>query len=511
MSDVPAEGYRDVRSSLNRISERSGRILTRARSTNAARDALSPALRLTPLAPLVVLLAQGVSILAGGGGHVLALHWVVALAIGPTLIVLMLMICRAASRPVDRRDALAAVDRQLDTQDRLLAAESFLNEPRRDAFMNAAIEDVQRFLAAAIDASPQFDPKPWRISRSGRATSVAAVLLIVLSAWLSRVEARPPLPVGGIAISAPVAVPRELSSRDDDRDDAETPDARKQSERELRLASTQIRRRNSFSPVAQELPDDVKQAHGRLGTGQAAETESAGSPSSARGAPSSQGQPAKAAPRKPKAERKPKPKRDAEDDRRKTPDTEEQNPSGATAGQGASRASSRNPAVSDWASRDHVAAPDEEESEPEEDVEDEDESEDSRGGVQANLRDRKPPVNRDLRIGFGTRRSPDANGRGGPSAQKKSRGVASLVLGVPIPDRVKGQPNPGRTKVTQQRIEPQREETEPLAAGDRAARSSPTGPISRPEISPWLARIVRNYFLNIRQRDAADQEEPTEP
>ena len=52
-----------------------------------------------------------------------------------------------------------------------------------------------------------------------------------------------------------------------------------------------------------------------------------------------------------------------------------------------------------------------------------------------------------MQIGFGNRPSPDANGRGGPSQAKKSRGTASLILGVPIPDHIKGQPNPGKTKI----------------------------------------------------------------
>ena len=75
-------------------------------------------------------------------------------------------------------------------------------------------------------------------------------------------------------------------------------------------------------------------------------------------------------------------------------------------------------------------------------------------GLQPNMRDRRPAANRDLTIGFGNEPNPDANGRGGPSEQKKSRGVASLVLGVPIPDHVKGPPNPGRTKITQERVQP---------------------------------------------------------
>ena len=90
-----------------------------------------------------------------------------------------------------------------------------------------------------------------------------------------------------------------------------------------------------------------------------------------------------------------------------------------------------------------MSTPDDDEIDEEDEIEDEDESEEARGGVQPSLRDRKPPVNRDLRIGFGNQKNPDANGRGGPSAQKKSRGVASLVLGVSDPRPREGAGEPG--------------------------------------------------------------------
>ena len=95
---------------------------------------------------------------------------------------------------------------------------------------------------------------------------------------------------------------------------------------------------------------------------------------------------------------------------------------------------------------------------------------------------------------------PDANGRGGPSEMKKSRGTASLVLGVPIPDRVKGQPNPGKTKITQERIEPRAEETSNLDAEARRPREEPIGPLRRRELAPWMRTLVREYFLTQRNR-----------
>ena len=197
------------------------------------------------------------------------------------------------------------------------------------------------------------------------------------------------------------------------------------------------------------------------------------------------------------ADKKPKKKKanTPEQDTRKRNEED----SGSTAGRGSSKGSNKNPAASSWSSKDQVTTEDDQEIEEDEETEDEEEEQEARGGVQPSLRDRKPPVSRDLRIGFGNMPNPDANGRGGPSQMKKSRGTASLVLGVPIPDRVKGQPNPGKTKITQERIEPKAEETERLSAEARRARAAPVGYSSRPELTPWMRELVRTYFLTLRK------------
>ncbi|MEM7518846.1 MAG: hypothetical protein AAF368_18230, partial [Planctomycetota bacterium] len=198
---------------------------------------------------------------------------------------------------------------------------------------------------------------------------------------------------------------------------------------------------------------------------------------------------------KPKAKKKqPKPAADLLPTEKKNA---EEN-SGSTAGKGSSKGSNKNPAVSKWSSKDQVTTEDDQEIEEDEDTEDEEEDQESRGGMQPNLRDRKPPVSRDLRIGFGNQKNPDANGRGGPSEAKKSRGTASLVLGVPIPDRVKGQPNPGKTKISQERIEPKAEESETVQASDRSERDAPIGVVEQRELSPWMRDLVREYFLSLR-------------
>ena len=109
-------------------------------------------------------------------------------------------------------------------------------------------------------------------------------------------------------------------------------------------------------------------------------------------------------------------------------------------------------------------------------------------------------MNRDLSLGFGRAEpNPDANGRGGPGQRKKSRGVASLVLGVPVPDHVKGQPNPGRVKINQERVQPQREESPDAAAQDRGQRSAPAGRVPERTLDASTRRVVREFFLKARE------------
>jgi len=237
--------------------------------------------------------------------------------------------------------------------------------------------------------------------------------------------------------------------------------------------------------------------------GQTSQAKSSGRASQSRGMPGSQapsGSP-EPTPKLVKKDRKPKDTDGSEAQRKKVEDQ-----SGATAGRGSSGGSSRNPASTEWSSKDRTETADNEEFEQEEDVDDEESESDARGGLQPNLRDRRPPVNRDLAIGFGNMASEDSNGRGGPGERKKSRGVAGLVLGVPVPDHVKGQPNPGRVKVTQERVQPQGEDMPKDTAGDRGRRTSPMGHLSERTLDASMRQIVRGYFLKTRASDARANE-----
>jgi hypothetical protein len=85
---------------------------------------------------------------------------------------------------------------------------------------------------------------------------------------------------------------------------------------------------------------------------------------------------------------------------------------------------------------------------------------------------------------------PPDQGRGGPTPPKKSRGTASLVLGIRLPDQVRGQPNPGTAKTNLEETPPRRAETA-LGLAERARDSrSATAQRARPlDARPprWLA------------------------
>lgn len=88
------------------------------------------------------------------------------------------------------------------------------------------------------------------------------------------------------------------------------------------------------------------------------------------------------------------------------------------------------------------------------------------------------------------------SGKSGKGADpiKKSRGVASLMLGTPLPDRIKGQKREGYVKKTQEKSKPKTEKVALQTAEKRAARAGQIQPVAHPEMTPFMQQIVQNYF-----------------
>lgn len=472
--------------------------LRRARSRRARPLAIAGALGMIALLSLVAAIALTAGWLTGAP----AAAWPVASGILLVSVAMAgLVWWRARLMPVRRRDALALLDRAGKLEDRLLTADEFLRQPPKGdpTFIAAALEDATNYIGRARTAPvPEVSDRVERLPL--RVTMAALCLaLLLLVDTLPRPDADDPLRDDETLVADLDG--GEVAGREqDDPNSSEPPTVDEPEPNESERPPKEPVAPSAAANVEPgELSDKVKESMGTTGTGKSADASASSKASQAKGAPSGQSQTSQGkAKETQKDERKePKAQKPPEPGKRKP----QEETSGSTAGQGSSKGSSKNPAATDWSSKDQVSTPDDAEIEDDEETEDEEEEQESRGGVQPSLRDRRPPVSRDLRIGFGNRPNPDANGRGGPSAPKKSRGVASLVLGVPIPDRVKGQPNPGKTKITQERIEPREEEPVATEAASRGTRNDPLGRLGRMDMTPWMRQMVRDYFKARRVED----------
>jgi hypothetical protein len=484
-------------SHIDAVADRATQQIAFRRRRRIARSQFASALWVLIAAPLIALFIQ-LARWAGGYPAGIGFSWT-ALTAATIAAPILWIAFRTLSRrvAVHRRQALRAMDESLGSCERVVTADQFLEVRNRTGFMQAAVEDAESWVESARTASllsGEREPAPIRWAW---AAVPLGCLVILAAGWLAQQTLPPRAALAGDPINTNSQTPVDIVTPNEERVNPEVNERQDADPADERRADKKERNKTRQAPPANATPEGAEESQGQLADGETSEAQQSSNPSSAKGEPSTQGQPAKSDVRTPK---KPAKKRAAENRKQKEqPEDQPMDPSGVTAGQGSSKGSNNTAAASDWSSRSQQATPDDEETEDEEDVEDEDEEQESRGGVQPNLRDRRPPVNRDLQIGFGNRSDPDANGRGGPGAQKKSRGVASLVLGVPIPDRVTGQPNKGRIRITQQRIVPEAEESDPVAAEDRGVRDGAVGPLPHPEMSPWLQQLVKRYFLQRRQ------------
>lgn len=413
---------------------------------------------------------------------------------------------RQRRRPAEA-DGLARLDRELATQGRLQAAHEFSGEGERSPFMLAAIDDARPHVARAsshriaADAKVPLPKRAWLVP-------LASIALCALLSWLApQMHARVDADAADTKLAVAPAgepAPRKRESTDT----KELAPDQKPPAVEPKPREASARSDGHERAISREPERDPHDSTGKTGEGASADATPASATSDSRGFLSSQSQPSESGEQGKPSTKKPKPPKLDKQDRAQPKKLEA---SGSTAGKGVGTGSSKNPGATDWQSKDQVSADDEQPLGEDAEVDDEDSESEARGGLQPSLRDRRPAVNRDLQIGFGNQPNPDANGRGGPSEQKKSRGVASLVLGVPIPDHVKGQPNPGRTKITQERVEPRADDAEPIQASARRAREEPIGPLARPELTPWMRELVRAYFLKVRAPLKTETPKPETP
>ena len=60
--------------------------------------------------------------------------------------------------------------------------------------------------------------------------------------------------------------------------------------------------------------------------------------------------------------------------------------------------------------------------------------------------------------------------------------------------------------LTQERVEPKREDSDARVAEPRRPRRSPIGHLSRHDLTPWMQQVVREYFLTLRAEPERDDD-----
>ncbi len=402
----------------------------------------------------------------------------------------------------DRRVCLALYDQILGLKGRLQAADEFLATGAEGAFERAAIEDAAPFARRARDAdlpavrtpAPALGAERWPLAVAGVVTLAAAILLGELTPG-----------VGASELEIPDTLAAQFSTDDEIlvEQTIEPPRPKSVSRRSLdgqRLSSLGESGLEAERERASRSDTGTGDARSSSANNSAAASLARQAGRAAAGA-SGEGTSQRNEPREQSA----KPRRENES---RPENTKEEKPeSSQGVGVGSGRSSGSRTSASDQAAADDKARNEEAEGDTTDDAEDEEDEEQKGASTQRPmLNNRKAPVDRSLSpSGIGDQENPEANGRSGPGGLKKTRGVAAMLLGVPMPDHLRGKSNPGRVKVQRERADPEPKTSVPDNAVDRGSRKQSIGYLPHPALAPWMQETVRGYFLAERRSDAPAQ------
>ena len=498
---MTSTGPNDLRQSLDTLAERSRRALSAWALRRDLRLAVIGSIVWLLAVPVVLFAAQAVLAATGRAPIAWPLWaWIALTIAGPIIFVAVRVATLAPARRQDRRTSLGAYDLQLDSRDRLVTADEFLSEPE-SPFKAAAIEDAAPIAARALDTSLDSRELPaWKVSAKSWAAIPAALALILAAMWLGRLA----MTVRGEAGpgTSPVAVdldtlPAKVVAR--------LLDLRPQSRAPERRASDPAAPNDA--PSSRDVsPPTTKSALGAEGqsyNGGQANSRSSSQSMSSTGTPSNQQTPSP-----PLDEEQPPEPQKPSTTLPKKPDSTKVPPqaSSATSGQGMSKSSSNDKTAIPAADTPDRAGANKDDGPDQAGIQDEVEEEKTAGVERPSLRKNKPPVDRNLSPRpTGDQPNPNANGRSGPGGRKKTRGVPSMILGVPTPDRIQGLTNPGRSKVTQENSTPKEEPQSALTAEQRRARDAAFGHVDHPLLQPWMLNLVEQYFLQLRGKTPPPQ------
>ena len=397
------------------------------------------------------------------------IHWGFVLVIAASFAALVFgraIMLGIWGKPVHLAHAAERLDLSQTTHNRIATAIALLRSGDDTPFAKAAIADGFETLEKLQGEEPQVELSTTSWRRKGAYLSIS--LAMVLAGLFLAAESLSPrsgsLPTAGTTATAD----------GDPRPSLVTPDLKTAPKPQL---ATRTEREPTTPPPPREddpsdsardkraTPGNESRSEGpasQHASGKSRSSQSASVSSSAASGAGVKAEPGSSEPGAPKKPQEPKKQTAAQP--KVDPQTKK---GGSISARGSSGAGSMRTTQNEWSSEVKAKSSDIDDKKQEEEPDEQTDQENQRLGKQPNLKNRTSNVSRELSIAMGMK--PDNSmkkGRSGPNAAKKTRGTATMVMGVPVPGFVKGRLLPGPTKSTQEEVEPTPREGPYVTASD---------------------------------------------
>ena len=510
----------NLRKHLDELARRGAGYLRRY----ALKETIEKAMRHVHVVALVVPLVFAV--LATADRFVAQELWVlnplltILLAIAvPIVYVLLAGALGFLARRVSRNYALALFDRELGLKDRLQAADEFLKDRGTNdltEFERASIEDAMPFAEKAADTKLQDIKIATPIIHTGKwGHGVAAVVLLGIGMFASffvigsQVEGAtsPEDQLTMSTVESPTALEEDIyEPPTNTRENIVSPPknvAAEQSRESEVLETTATESQDSALRRANPSDSNPKQSVQMGLSAGASQDNKAGSAAS-----NLSGQ---ANPEKKKQDDTVKEAKEREAKESKSAIEEEQPKDESATGIAGGKGSGAGRQSSTAEMTENTSKVQQDDMDSDVDLEsddEEDEEQEAASAARPMINQRKAPVDRRLSPSgmVGQEEDDQQNGRGGAGGRKKTRGVAAMLLGVPQPDQLRSQINPGRVKIQRERAVPHPSEVDEVASESRGEMDESIGTVAQPELKPWMRNVVSNYFIAVREQPTEEGE-----
>ena len=485
-----------TKSYLDDVVEQAGRNIRGWMLYQSANKAVERALPLLVIVPAIILIGQ--LVFADSERWPQGIWGPIAFSVGAAFLYFIgHLVWMAVKMKTPRQIALSLYDQHLGLKDRLTTADQFLSEESEGYFYSAAIEDATEFAKLAIGSEIRKIKKNIQPVKPKSFLYIpASLLLITVSASIHHLSdfSWGEDSIDPTGISLPPTAISQSNSEDYQRNSGDRGSESLNSETENTQPS------DSESTVAQGAQEqtDSTDSSGRMKSALPNDS-SAGAGTSSEGSPVASGEPKKSPDSLGKqlaSTAKPKQSNGSMKGAEK----------GASLGGAMSSSAGRNmdvPGVDDQTGQSDSP---ENEQNSQQDNEEENELQEAFASAKPNRHLRKPPTSRSLGFSAPSGKTDEgSNGRGGKSGLKKTRGVPSMILGVPLPDRVNGVRSPGFSKTMQEKVAPKTKIMPEVASQARQSRSSSVGDMLQHQPTAEMKSLLKAYFMSLREQDKAQQ------